>query len=291
MKLPNGKYGKLLHFIGRHFPSMIGKAFQFLFCMLVLVGPPASAAGSADSVFLEELTWTELKAQIAAGKTTVIVPIGGTEQNGPYMALGKHNVRVKMLSEKIARSLGNAIVAPVIAYVPEGTITPPTAHMRFPGTITVSDQVFESMLASAARSFKLHGFRDVVFLGDHGGYRADLKLVAEHLNREWMGTPVRVHDLPEYYQSTQNEYVQSLKSDGYGANEIGTHAGLADTSLMLALAPQMVRADALRSAAKPSAEQGIYGDPRKASAELGRAGVDAVVSKTVEAIKKATARN
>ena len=48
------------------------------------------------------------------------------------MALGKHNRRVKLLSERIAVSLGNALVAPVIAYVPEGSLDPPSGHMRFP---------------------------------------------------------------------------------------------------------------------------------------------------------------
>ena len=90
-------------------------------CFLLLGLP---AAHAADTVFLEELSWTELRDQIRSGKTTVIVPIGGTEQNGPHMALGKHNVRVRYLSEKIARVLGNALVAPVIAYVPEGALGP-----------------------------------------------------------------------------------------------------------------------------------------------------------------------
>jgi creatinine amidohydrolase/Fe(II)-dependent formamide hydrolase-like protein len=98
---------------------------KLLFCLcFLLLG--LSAAQAAESVFLEELTWTELRDQIRAGKTTVIVPIGGTEQNGAHMALGKHNFRVRYLSEKIARTLGNALVAPVIAYVPEGALAPPT---------------------------------------------------------------------------------------------------------------------------------------------------------------------
>jgi len=106
-----------------------------------------------------------------AGKTTIIVPLGGTEQNGPHMALGKHNARVKLLAGRIAAALGNALVAPVLAYVPEGTAVPPTGHMRFPGTITIPDGVLESILESAGRGFNLHGFKDVVFIGDHGGYQ------------------------------------------------------------------------------------------------------------------------
>src|SRR5436309_13745328 len=106
---------------------------------LVLTWVSGTSGQAPDTIFLEEVTWTELRDLIRSGKTTIIVPIGGTEQNGPDMALGKHNVRVKLLSEKIALGLGNALVAPVIAYVPEGSVSPPTAHMRFPGTITVPD--------------------------------------------------------------------------------------------------------------------------------------------------------
>ena len=263
------------------------RALLFFLCFLLVV--PSAFAQTPDTVFLEDLTWTELQDQIRAGKTTVIVPIGGTEQNGPYMALGKHNVRVRALSEKIARALGNALVAPVLAYVPEGGLNPPTAHMRFPGTITVPDATFKQVLEYAARSFKHHGFRDVVFLGDHGGYQADEKAVADRLNREWAATPVRAHALAEYYRAGQTEYDQALKSRGYRNEEIGTHAGLADTSLMLAIDPRLVRADRLRAAGKPESAAGVYGDPRRASAELGQAGVDIIVTRAVDAIRKAVA--
>jgi len=264
---------------------MVVRILPFL-VVLLLAWLPSAQAQQPSTVFLEELTWTELRDLIAAGKTTIIVPIGGTEQNGPNMALGKHNLRVKALSEKIARALGNALVAPVIAYVPEGSVTPPTEHMRFPGTITVPDETFEKVLEYAARSFKLHGFRDIVFLGDHGGYQKDDKLVADRLNKEWAATPVRVHAVAEYYRVTQTEYVQALKSRGYSQEEIGTHAGVADTSLMLAVDPRMVRADRLASAPKPETADGLYGDPRRSSAELGQLGVDVIVTQTVAAIRK-----
>ena len=160
---------------------------------VVLSCAVALSAQAAPSVHLEDLTWPELRDTIQAGKTTILVPIGGTEQNGPHMALGKHNARVKVLSEKIALALGDALVAPVLAYVPEGRLQPPTAHMRFPGTITVPGDTFEKVLEYAARSFKLHGFRDIVFLGDHGDYQPNERAVASRLNREWTATPVRVH--------------------------------------------------------------------------------------------------
>jgi creatinine amidohydrolase len=258
--------------------------------LLTLFASAAAFAQSPPSVFVDDLTWTELKEQIRSGKTIVIVPIGGTEQSGPHMALGKHNVRVKALAEKIARTLGNALVAPVVAYVPEGSIDPPSAHMRFPGTITVPDATFESVLEYAARSFKLHGFRDIVFLGDHGDYQKDESVVAGRLNREWARTPVRAHAVVEYYGATQKAYVESLRRAGYRDAEIGTHAGLADTALALAVDPRLVRADLLKSAAPPGRGDGVNGDPRRASAELGQLGVDAIVRETVDAIRKASLR-
>ena len=258
--------------------------------LLLLVagwGGPSRAAGT---VFLEELTWTELRDLIKGGTTTILLPVGGTEQSGPDMALGKHNVRVKALSERIARGLGNALVAPVLGYVPEGNINPPTAWMRFPGTITMPDDTFEKVLEYAARSFKLHGFHDIVFLGDHGGYQKDEKIVADRLNREWAATPVRVHALEEYYHATETGYVDALKSHGVRDDEIGTHAGLADTSLLLAVDPRLVRLDRLRSGAKLGPADGVHGDPRRSSAELGQLGVALIVAESVAAIKKATNR-
>jgi creatinine amidohydrolase len=261
----------------------MGARNVFLLLCVLLVSMPAALAAPA-SVFIEDLTLTELRDLIATGKTTAIIPIGGTEQNGPHMAIGKHNVRVKLLAGKIATVLGNALVAPVLAYVPEGRVDPPTAHMRFPGTITIPEDAFEKVIEYAARSLKQHGFRDIVFLGDHGSYQNDETAVAQRLDREWAATPVRVHAIPEYYEVSEHGFASLLESQGYPAGEVGTHAGLADTSLMMALDPSLVRADRL----KPG--EGDNGDPSRASAALGKLGVDLIVAKTVEAIKTAVAR-
>jgi creatinine amidohydrolase/Fe(II)-dependent formamide hydrolase-like protein len=257
---------------------------------LLLFVATAAFAQAPNTVFLEELTWTELRDQLTAGKTTIIIPIGGTEQNGPAMVLGKHNVRVKLLSEKIALALGGALVAPVLAYVAEGNIDPPTAHMRFAGTITLTEATFERVIESAARSLRHHGFRDIVLLGDHGGYRKNLAAVATRLNREWAATGVRVHAVPEYYRATETGYALLLKERGYRDEEIGSHAGLADTSLTLALDARLVRADRLQAEPRAGKADGVYGDPRRSSAELGQLGVNLIVTQTVDAIRKATTR-
>jgi creatinine amidohydrolase len=245
----------------------------------------APAQAAPRSVYLEDLTWTELRDAIKAGATTVIIPVGGTEQNGPHMTLGKHNVRVKALSGRIATELGDTLVAPVVAYVPEGNISPPTEHMRFPGTISIPEAAFKSTLVAAARSLRQAGFTQIVLLGDHGGYQHLLKEVATDLNRDWAGTPARAHFIDDYYRATQAAYVQALRAKGLSAAQIGEHAGAADTSLQMAVDPATVRADRLEGA--QALATGTAGDPRPSTAALGQLGVELIVTQTVAAIRKA----
>jgi creatinine amidohydrolase len=240
-----------------------------------------------NSVYVEELTTQEVSAALKAGKTTVLIPIGGTEQNGPHMAIGKHNVRAKALAGKIAASLGNALVAPVLSYTPEGNIDPPTEHMGFAGTISISEETFKNILLGTARSFKKHGFTDIVLLGDSGNYQKALATVAAQFNREAAKTSVRLHYVADYYRSTQGAYIDALKAKGLSSNEIGTHAGSADTSLLMALDPSMVRPERFAEAARGGWATGTLGDPRASNAANGQLGVDAVVKITVDAIKKA----
>ncbi len=247
-------------------------------------------ASPPATVFLEQLTSTELADTIRAGKTTIVVPIGGTEQNGPHMALGKHNMRAKALSERIALALGNALVAPVIAYVPEGAVNPPTGHMRYPGTITVPPDVYRKVIEAAARSFKLHGFRDVVLLGDSGDYQKDDDAVAQQLNREWAASAIRVHAIRDYYRVPTSWFAGVLRERGFSEAEIGSHAGLADTALTLALDPTMVRLQQLGAATATTQWTGVAGDPRRATAALGQLAVDAIVSQTTLAIRQSVAR-
>ncbi len=256
--------------------------------MVTLVCSPSAKAVETtidtSSVQLEKLTSTEVRDRVASGSTTVIIPVGGTEQSGPFVVLGKHNFRVAALSEQIARQLGHTLVAPVIAYVPEGAIVPPAAHMRFAGTISIPDAAFEAMLEGAVRSFRQHGFQTIVILGDHGGYRKNLERVAQKLNQQWSRQPaVRVIALSEYYRLSSAGFDALLKNRGFSDAEIGTHAGLADTSLTLAVDKNLVRP----MTGKPGAADGVSGDPRRASADLGQAGIQMIVDGSVAAIRAA----
>ena len=259
----------------------------FALCILCLAALSPTAGRAAASVHLEELTWTDVRDALRAGATTVIIPVGGTEQNGPHMALGKHNVRVKALAGQIATTLGDALVAPVLAYVPEGAITPPSGHMRFVGTISIPDAAFKSLLDGAARSLKQGGFAHVVLIGDHGGYQGLLAEVAARLNHDWAGTHTSAHFIADYYRVTQTAYLKALRSQGLSEAQIGTHAGLADTSLLMALDAALVRVERLGAAHDEGASSGTAGDPRASSASLGRLGTELIVARTVAAIRNA----
>jgi len=187
--------------------------FGVLLLLAVVTDVPAAPAAT---VFVDDLTWPELRDEVRAGRTTLIIPIGGTEQNGPHMVLGKHNARAKALAGKIAQTLGNALVAPVLAYVPEGNVEPPTAHMRFPGTITVPEGAFEQVVASAARSFKVNGFKDIVMIGDSGGNQKGMGAVADMLNKEWAGSGVRVQ-VEDEQAETALALIATAGHDGGGA--------------------------------------------------------------------------
>ena len=243
------------------------------------------------SVYLEELTTQEVSAMVKNSPSAVIIPVGGTEQNGPHMALGKHNIRVKVLAGRIATQLTaqkiNTIVAPVVSYVPEGNISPPTEHMKWAGTISISEDAFKSMLLSAARSFRQHGFTDIVILGDSGNYQSLLPQVAATFNKDAKNAASRMHFIGDYYKATQANYIAALQAKGLSDAEIGTHAGSADTSLLMAIEPAMVKPDKFAEAAKEGRAGGTLGDPRAATAAFGQIAADAVVKMSVLAIQKA----
>ena len=250
---------------------------MFVFGLL----PVAVSAQGPDTVFLEELTWTEVRDALVAGTATVIIPTGGTEQNGPHMVLGKHNYLVRYKAGEVARRLGNALVAPVMAYVPEGDVDPPTGHMRFPGTITTPPEVFEQVLEFAARSFKQHGFLDIALLGDSGGNQASQAAVAERLNREWAATPVRVHHLTDYYPGPGDAW---LVTRGESEMDVGTHAGMHDTASLMFLNPALLRLDEL-APGTGGGGNGVVGNPARSTAAYGEQILEMQIDAAVRQIR------
>ena len=240
---------------------------------------------AVDSVFIEELTWMEIRDALKAGKTTVLVPTGGVEQNGPYLATGKHNYILRATTEAIARKLGNALVAPIVPFVPEGNIEPASVHMRYPGTISLTEETYRRLLVDICASFRAHGFRHIVLLGDSGGNQEGMKAVAAELSARWADGKCRVHFIPEYYDYPGVE--KWLESQGIRQVPEGYHDDFAITAQMMVVDPATVRMKE-RVAAGKFRINGIELAPAAKTIEWGRKIVDYRADITARAIRRAT---
>src|SRR5437867_3668012 len=246
-----------------------------------------------DSVFIEELTWMEVRDALKAGKTTVIVGTGGIEPNGPYVALGKHNYVLQATTEAIARQLGNALVAPIIKFVPEGGIAPPTGHMQYPGTISLREETFEALLTDVCRSLKQHGFSDIVLIGDHGANQRGMRAVAERLHKQW-GGPRSVHFIPEYYAQDMwsYDYLKTLGVHQRPDVRSEARAGIDDDyhyeAIMATVAPQTIRTEQRPAAGLYSINSFDMSPPSQTVAN-GKKLVEYRANLTVAAIRKALA--
>jgi creatinine amidohydrolase len=238
-----------------------------------------------DSVWIEELTWMEIRDALRAGKTTALIVTGGVEQNGPYLATGKHSIILEATAEAIARKLGNALVAPIVSFVPEGEVDPPTGHMLYPGTISVSQETFRALLTDIAMSLKAHGFTDIVLIGDSGGNQEGMELVAEALSGEWRGSGSRIHFIPEYYDNPR--WVAWLEDRGVVEVDEGLHDDVRHSAIMLLVDPTTVRTEQRRAEGLFQIN-GVELDPLGETLALARALVDYQAEVTVEAIRNAS---
>ena len=248
----------------------------------------APAAGQVpNTVFLDELTWVEVADKIDAGTTTVIVATAGTEQNGPHMVLGKHRFIVTETAERIARALGNALVAPIVTYVPEGTVEETEGNRQRAGTITLPNEHYMKLLEYAARSLAAGGFTDIVFIGDSGGNQEGMETVAAMLNGEWSGRDARVHFVGDYYAG--HGFADWLEEQGHSREEIGTHAGIMDTSQLLYVNARHIRTEELAPFGGFDGA-GVRGDPTKASVAYGRVGIQMKVDAALRQIRELISR-
>jgi creatinine amidohydrolase/Fe(II)-dependent formamide hydrolase-like protein len=237
-------------------------------------------------VFLEDLTWMEIRDAMKGGKDTVIVATGGIEQNGPYLVTGKHNVVLRGTTEAIARKLGNTLVAPIVAFVPEGDIDPPSLHMLYPGTISLSEATFQALLTDICASLKAHGFKRLVLIGDSGGNQSGMKAVAEALSAKWKGA-CKIVFIPEYYDAAPvNKW---LEEQGIKQTPEGLHDDFAMEAQMLAVDPASVRMQQ-RMAAGNFRINGVELAPAEKTIGWGKKIIDLRADLTVKAIQKASAR-
>jgi creatinine amidohydrolase len=258
------------------------KALVFALFLLFL---PMSALAQSKSVLIEDLTWTEVRDAIAGGKTTAIYYAASIEQNGPGLALGKHLFIAHYAAQRIAEELGNALVYPTMPYAIAGDPIKKTGHMRFPGTVSLSEETFGAVAREVAISAIAAGFKNVALMGDHGGGQQTLKKVAETLNTEWSPKGIHVYHISDLYFKEKEQMKEYLTKRNMAIDQ---HAGIDDTSEVMFVDKEnkWVRKDKL---APDDGKMGVVGDPTQASVELGRMFIDFKIKNAVNQIRTLTA--
>ena len=261
----------------------------------------AATAKKQPLVEFEMMTWPEVKAAIAAGKTTALVYTGGTEQRGPQNVNGGHTLMGREIVKTIALKLGNAIAMPVLPY------TPNNASADLPGTIGLTPEILGIILERVTEQSMATGFKNVILMGDHGGGQpAAYAEVAKKMDAKYAPEGKHVYFCDEVYAKAQGDFDNWLVSKGYPRS---SHAGIPDTSTMLYLGGDKgwVRKELIPTAegdpvpppgargqgrgrgqadpnAPPRKNNGISGDARRSTAALGKMAFDIKIDYAVKQI-------
>lgn len=251
----------------------------------------AASAKGAQLVEFERMTWPEVKAALAAGKTTALIYTGGVEQRGPQNATGGHNQMAYATVKAIAEKLGNAIFMPVLPF------TPNNANAEIPGTIGITGDLLAAMLERIAEQSIINGFKNVIIMGDHGGGQPKVyEEISKKLNDKYAAQGIHVYYCDQVYKAANDAFNEYLASNGYPPS---LHGGIPDTALMLYLDKDKVwvRRNLLATAVgdpivdgKPqvgldSPHNGIAGDARRSTAQLGKKAFDIKIDYAVKQIR------
>jgi creatinine amidohydrolase/Fe(II)-dependent formamide hydrolase-like protein len=255
----------------------------------------AGASRPAPLVEFEMMTWPEVKAALAAGRTTALVYTGGTEQRGPQDVNGGHTLMARATVTAIALKLGNAIAMPVLAYSPN------RASADLPGTIGLTPDVFAQVLTEIAEQSITTGFKNVILMGDHGGGQPHVfAAVARKLDQKYGSKGTHVYYCDDVYAKAQGDMERWLEASGYPRS---SHAGIPDTSEMMYLGgdkgwvrtelikdalgdPLLPRGRQVRDPGAPRINNGVTGDGRQSTPELGKKAFDMKVEYAVRQIQE-----
>lgn len=250
---------------------------------MALLPSSAVAQASHRPVLIEDMTWTEVRDAIAAGRTSAIIYVGSTEQNGPHMVIGKHTFIAHYVAQRIAEELGDALVYPTLPFAPTGDPVAKTGHMRFPGSVSLSPTIFDGVVRGIAASAIAAGFRQVYIMGDHGEGQEQLRSVALTLDAKWHAKGVRVRYVSDLYYK-EKEQARAYLAQRHIAPD--RHAGTDDTSELLYIDSLWIRRDKLASSdSTEQATTGVDGDPTKATRQMGEVFIDYKVADAVAQIR------
>lgn len=243
---------------------------------------------AVQSLWLEELTWMEIRDAIQAGNTTVLVLTGGVESNGPHLASGKHNYSNRLMGPSVARALGNTLIAPLVTLEPGRPSGPVQLGNTGP---MVSQETYVALLTDIGDSLRGMGFTEVYYLGDSGGNQRGQAAAADALNAKYNGTPTTFHHVPEFYNHDQvRQYIQETlgipEEMEYTASQgsDGIHEELSISSVMSVVDPTSIRYEQRVKAGRASIN-GISLEPLSRTQELGRKVIEFRTNITVDAIQ------
>ncbi len=243
-----------------------------------------------DSVWMEELTWMEIRDAIQEGSTTALILTGGVESNGPHLATGKHNYALRIVGEAIARKLSNALVAPIVTLEPGR----PEGEFIQPGSVFLSRDTYKAVLRDMALSLKSMGFENVVMMGDSGGNQGPMKEVVEAMNTQFGGKPARFHFIPEYYDYPAvrrfikaNGVPEQMEAEASSGSD-GIHEEYSIDAIMMLHDPETVRLEQ-RIKANRATINGVSLLPLEKTLEMARKLVELRAESTVKAVKKSIA--
>jgi creatinine amidohydrolase len=277
---------------------MLTKSLVVSSACLLLLSPALSA--QTRSLLIEDMTWTEVRDAIAGGKTTAIYYAGSIEQSGPGFALGKHVIVARYLAPKIAAQLGDALVYPIMPFAPtgdwgyagNGNMDPAkkSGHMRFAGSVNLSDSTFAAVAHDVTLSAISTGFKNVVLMCDHGGAaQTQLQALAETMNKEWAPKGFHVYYIPDLYFKEKELMKEVMQKHGW---PVDAHGGTDDTSEILYIDQMInkshgkwIRRDKLVNGIDGDGT-GVVGDQTKATVEMGKLFTDAKVSLAVKQIRE-----
>ena len=256
-----------------------------------LVAAPAAQAPGKHLVEFEKMTWVEVKQALAAGQTTALIYTGGVEQRGPQNANGGHNLIAHATVKAIAEKLGNAIFLPVLPY------TPNEASADLPGTIGITDELLGAILERLTEQSVKSGFKNVIIMGDHGGGQPKVyQAVAKKMNDVYTPKGIHVYYCDQVYTAA-NDAIEAFMAEHKLPPDL--HGGVSDTSEMMYLDKDgtWVRQAEIKNAVGDlvvdgkaqigpnSPHNGIEGDARRSSVELGKKYMDIKIEYAVKQIR------
>jgi creatinine amidohydrolase len=273
--------------------------------LLLATAPSAWPQKKQPTVLTEEMSWTEIQDAITSGKNTVLLVVGSVEQHGPHLPTITDSLVGKYVAQQVAIKLGDALVAPVMQ--------PGLAdyHLGFPGTISLRFQDFTGVLTDYCTGLAQAGFKNIIIISAHGGNTDTIIAYAPRIAKQLLGqsdlyvaTGAAGPEDARRRQALAEKYHTSL-------GKAGVHAGWLETSMVLAIRPDLVdmskaeegldrdafyapenaKRTQLRGFAvgvKPYSPNGILGDPRGANADAGRELLDLNINELVKTIRMLT---